>query len=97
MIESTQFLESLQHDNPERPRFAIKRGGYENLEIGFRGQVMCIPMAEVLVFVQRWQADQDSQRAARAGPPTLSICPYPLMNVQLNDPDARSRRWWPEP
>ena len=48
MIESAQFLESLEHDNPDRPRFTIKPGLYENMEIGFRGQVMCVPMAEVL-------------------------------------------------
>ena len=39
MIESAQFLESLEHDNLDRPRFTIKPGLYENLEIGFRGQV----------------------------------------------------------
>lgn len=31
MIESDQFLESLEHDNPDCPRFTIKHGVYENL------------------------------------------------------------------
>ena len=65
MIESAQFLESLEHDNPDRPRFTIKPGLYENLEIGFRGQVMCVPMAEVLAFARRWEADLKAQRAER--------------------------------
>ena len=52
MHESAQFLESLEHDNSDRPRFRIKPKSYENLEISFGGQVMCIPMAEVLAFAR---------------------------------------------
>ena len=97
MAESAQFLESLQHDNPERPRFTIRRGVYENLEIELHGQVMRIPMAEVLAFARRWEADQAAQRAAQKGAPTLAIFPYPLMRSKLDDPDIKNLRWWPEP
>ena len=96
MIESAQFLESLEHDNPYRPRFTIKPGLYENLEIGFRGQVMCVPMAEVLVFARRWEADFESRRQAQQDSGRLCLFPYSLMNTNLNDPDIRSLRWWPE-
>ena len=96
MTESTQFLESLQHDNADRPRFTVQRGVYENLEIGFRGQVMCIPMAELLAFARRWEAEQESQRAARVGGPSLAVHAYPLMNANLDDPDVRNLRWWPD-
>ena len=96
MVECAQFLESLEHDNPDRPRFTIKPGLYENLEIGFRGQVMCVPMAEVLVFARRWEADLKAQGAERKCATTLALFPYPLMSVNLNDPDVRNLRWWPD-
>ena len=96
MVESAQFLESLEHDNPDRLRFTIKPGLYENLEIGFRGQVMCVPMAEVLVFARRWEVDLKAQRAGQKDTTTLALFPYPLMNVNLNDPDVRNLRWWPD-
>jgi len=97
MTESTQFLESLEHDNPDRPRFKIKRGVYENLQIDFRGQVMCIPMAELLAFARRWEADQKSQQTARVGVPGLGVHPYPIMSASLDDPDIRNLRWWTDP
>jgi hypothetical protein len=97
MCESIQFLETLQHDNPDRPRFTIRSGVYENLEISFRGQVMCIPMAEVLTFTRRWDADFESRRAARQVEGSLVLFPYPLMSVNMNDPDFGNLHWWPEP
>jgi len=101
MTESTRFLESLQHDNPDRPRFTIKCGVHENLEIGSRGQVMCIPIAESPEFARRCEADQKSQRTAqvrvRVRVPGLLVHPYPIMSANLGDPDIRNLRWWPDP
>jgi hypothetical protein len=96
MVESAQFLESLEHDNPDRPRFTIKPGVYENLEIEFHGQLMCVPIAEVLAFARQWEADLKAQRAGRKEATTLALFPYPLMSVNLNDPDVRNLRWWPD-
>ena len=96
MIESAQFLESLEHDNPDRPRFTIKPGVYEKLEIGFRGQVVYVPIAEVLLFARRWEADLKAQRAERKDATNLALFPQPLMSVNLNDPDVRDLRWGPD-
>ena len=96
MVESAQFLESLEHDNPDRPRFTIKPGVYESLEIGFCGRFICLPMAEVLTFARRWEADLQAQRAERKGATTLALFPYPLMSVKMNDPDVRDLCWWPD-
>lgn len=96
MHEAAQFLESLEHDNPHRPRFRIKPKCYENLEIAFHGQVMCIPMAEVLLFARRWEADFELRRQAQQDSGQLCLFPYNLMNTNLNDPDRRNLRWWVE-
>ena len=96
MPESAQFLESLEHDNPDRPRFRIKPKCYENLETTFRGQVMFIPMAEVLLFARRWEADFESRRQAQQDSGKLCLFPYSFMNTNLNDPDIKNLRWWVE-
>ena len=96
MRESAEFLATLEHDNPDRPRFRIKPSRYENLEIGFNGQVMCIPMAEVLLFARRWEADFESCRQAQQDSGQLCLFPYSLMNTRQNDPDVANLRWWPD-
>ena len=96
MAESAKFLEALEHDNPGRPRFRIKPKVYENLEISFAGQVMWIPMAEVLLFARRWEVDFESRRAAQQASGKPCLFPCSLMNTNVNDPDCRDRRWWPE-
>lgn len=96
MRESAEFLETLEHDNPQRPRFRIKPRGYENLEISFNGQVMCIPMAELLLFARRWEADFESRRQVQQDSGQLCLFPYNVMNTNLNDPDLGNLRWWVE-
>ncbi len=96
MHESAQFLETLEHDNPDRPRFSIKPNGYENLQISFNGQVMCVPMAEVLLFARRWEADFEARRKAQRSKGALCLFPYNLMKTNLNDPDLRNLHWWVE-
>ena len=94
MRESAEFLETLEHDNPDRPRFRIKLSGYDNLEISFSGQVMCIPMAEVLLFSRRWEADFELKDEAARRRGELCLFPYNLMNAGMNDPDVRDVPWW---
>ncbi len=96
MRESAEFFETLEHDNPQRPRFRIKPSGYENLEISFNGQVMCIPMTEVLLFARRWEADFKLKDEAARRKGDLCLFPYNLMNARMNDPDVGNLRWWPE-
>ena len=93
MAESHEFLGSLEHTNPARPRFAIKRGVYPMLEITHDGQQLQVPMAEVLEFAHRWHADRESQRAARQSAGGLDLFPYPLMSVSFNDPDVQGLAW----
>ncbi len=93
MAESPEFLRSLEHTNPLRPRFAIRRDGYPMLEVQYNGQQSQIPMAEVLEFARRWSADYESRQAARQLAGGLAVFPYPLMNVSLNDRDVRGLAW----
>lgn len=94
MRESAEFLATLEHNNPHRPSFKIKPSGYENLEISFNGQVMCIPMAEVLLFARRWEADFKLKDEAARRRGELCLFPYNLMNAGMNDPDVRDVPWW---
>ena len=93
-MESAEFLRSLEHSNPDRPTFSIKRGVYPMLEISNGDQRMHVPMAEVLEFARRWRADHDAQRPARIASGKLDIFPYPLMSTRLTDPDCSSIGWW---
>ena len=90
MIESKDFLESLNHNNPVRPQFAIGTGMYAQLTITHQDQVMRLPIAEVLSFAQRWSADQDRKRETKGVEGVgLRIFPYPLYSVNMKDPDAK--------
>ena len=92
MHESAEFLASLNHINPERPRFVIKPHALETrLEISFRGQSLELPIAVILCFAARWQADRERQwdESPRKG---LRIHPYPLHHTRLDDPDLP--QWW---
>ncbi len=92
MNESADFLRSLLHDNPDRPRFTIWPDEFETmLEIQHRGQSLKVPISEVLHFAARWQADRE-QRIAQDPTPRLKIHPYPLYGTRLDDPDGR--QWW---
>ena len=93
IMESAKFLRSLEHNNLRRPKFSIKLGGSPMLEIVQGGQVMQVPMGEILIFVRRWQADHDAQRPARVASGRLDLFPYPLENTNLNDPDCLEVRW----
>lgn len=88
MHESARFLRSLEHRNPERPRFFIDPTGYENLEIRHRGQSIRLPMAEVLAFARRWEADAWSRHESASVRRTLSTDAHPLRNVRPDDPDV---------
>jgi len=89
MRESAEFLASLEHDNPGRPVFRIVPAVVDTqLEISFHGQRMLLPIAEVLHFAVRWQADQDMQRAAKAPHTTLRIHPYPIFGARMIDSDV---------
>ncbi len=92
-MESTDFLHSLEHTNPLRPKFSIMRAGYPKLEISLGGQVIQVPMAEILEFARRWQADHDAQRNSRIASGRLDIYPYPLMCTSTADPDIRLDAW----
>lgn len=87
MFESDKFLQSLQHDNPLRPRFTIHPAEHITmLEIVHQGQRMELPISEILSFAARWKADQDERAAL--GPPRLRTHPYPLYNTKVNDSDV---------
>lgn len=90
MSESKEFLESLAHDNPERPRFTINNG---NLEISLKGNAVTIPMAEVLGFAGRWNADFEKARDKARLEGRMMLYPYSLLNTRLTDPDAQNIRW----
>lgn len=92
-MESEKFLRSLNHTNPARPKFSISRGVYPMLEISIDGISTQVPMAEILSFARRWEADHEAQLRARVRPNSLSIFPYPLMETKLNDPDCIEVRW----
>lgn len=87
MHESVEFLSSLDHTNPHRPKFRIIPGP-DDLEITFKGQVMVVPIAEVLDFANRWDADHEAKRPAAIAKGHLFLHPYPLYNVRLQDPDV---------
>ena len=93
-MESPEFLRSLEHINPHRPTFSIKRGVYPMLEISHGDQLMDVPMAEILEFAWRWRADHDAQRPARMASGDLDLFPYPLMDTMLTDPDCSRVGWW---
>ena len=93
MVESEEFLNSLNHDNPGRPHFAIGTGIDAPLTITHQGQVMQLPMAEVLNFAQRWKADQDLQCDTGKKTGGLRIFPYPLYRVRIQDADAVNVGW----
>ncbi len=91
MYETDEFLRSLRHDNPLRPRFTIKPAEFDTmLEIVHKGQRMEVPIAEILSFAARWQADQDKRAAL--DPHRLRVHPYPLYNTRIDDPDGCE--WW---
>jgi hypothetical protein len=92
-MESEKFLRSLEHTNPLRPMFLINHKGYPMLEISHDGKSMQVPMAEILNFARRWDADYEAQREARKEIDRLYVFPYPLMNLNLNDPDVREVGW----
>ena len=94
MIESESFLESLNHGNPARPHFAIGTGMDAQLTITHQGQVMRLPIAEVLSLAQRWGADQDRKWETKGVEgASLRIFPYPLYGVNMKDPDAKGVGW----
>ena len=95
-MESEKFLLSLEHSNTLRPKFSIKRSGYPILEISWDGKTMQVPMAEILNFARRWEADYEARRQAPERPETFSIFPYPLMETKMNDPDCIEVGWWVE-
>ena len=78
------------------PSFPIKHGGYPMLEISRDGKTMQVPMAEILIFARRWQADYGTRRQAPERPETFSIFPYPLMETKMNDPDCIEVGLWVE-
>lgn len=92
-MESPEFLQSLDHQNPLRPKFSIRHEGYAMLEISKDGQVMRVPMAEILIFARRWEADFSARRLAQAGEDRLFLFPYSLMDTRLTDPDCIDVRW----
>ena len=94
MIESEDFLSSLNHSNLNRPHFAIGKGLDAQLKITHQGQVMRLPIAEILSFAQRWCADQDRKWETRglegAG---LRVFPYPPYSTNMSDPDVIGVDW----
>lgn len=96
MHESAQFLESLNHSNPERPRFSIKPGTYPMLEIELAGQRMEVPIAEILAFARRWEADWAERKEAIRTAGRLPLYPYSIMCTRLDDPDCRDQQWSPK-
>ena len=95
-MESQKFLRSLEHTNARRPKFSIKHGGYPMLEIVQDGKLMQVPMAEILNFARRWEADYEARRQALDRPPSFFIFPYPFMETNMNDPDCVEVGWWVE-
>ena len=63
------------------------------LEISQDGQVMRVPMAEILNFARRWDADFEARRLAQAGEGRLFRFPYSLLNTRLTDPDCIDVGW----
>ena len=95
MHESEDFLKSLVHENPLRPRFTIKPAECETLlEIQHLGQRLEVPISEILTFAARWNADR-AERESQDSTPHLCIHPYPLYNMRMNDP-GRAKWWVPD-
>ena len=92
-MESPEFLQSLDHQIPLRPKFSIRHEGYAMLEISQDRQVMSVPMAEILNFARRWEADLKARRLAHIWSGRLSLFPYSLLNTRLTDPDCIDVRW----
>ena len=93
MHESPELIASFKHGNPDRPAFTIEHRECDTqVLITFRGQSMRVPISEVLHFANRWQIDQEQQKAKR--PDRLHIFPYPLYNIRLGDADV-SGEWRP--
>lgn len=93
MVASEEFLNSLSHGNPQRPHFAIGMGTDAQLTISHRGQVMRLPISEVLNFAQRWNADQDHQWETGKKGAHLRIFPYPLYGIGTADSDVVGMGW----
>lgn len=91
--KAKSFLRSLEHTNPLRPRFSIDHKGYPMLKISYDGKCMQVPMAEILNFARRWEAAHEAQGEARKEVNRLYVFPYPLMNINLNDPDVVEIGW----
>ena len=94
MHESPDFLQSLNHNNPFRPRFVIKPDEFETLlEISYRGRCMEVPISEILSFAARWQGDRERRRAED---PCVGLWlhPYPLNHTRISDADCPN--WWVE-
>lgn len=90
MFESPEFIASLNHTNPERPRFTIGTGMDARVLIEFNGQSLAVPIAEILKFARRWEADFERQRAKEKQAGRLGLFPYPLYGTRLDDPDRSS-------
>ena len=57
---------------------------------------MEVPIAEILNFARRWEADREAQRArpTRTG---LNLYPYPMYGTRVDDPDCLEVGWSVEP
>jgi len=93
MVESAEFMATLNHTNLERPVFGILRAGYPMLLIDYLGQRMEVPMAEILEFARRWREDFESQRPKSMAAGKLHLVPYSLISTRLDDPDVREVAW----
>ena len=80
------------HTNSKRPMFEIGQGMDAQLRTTFEGQTMEVPIAEILNFARRWEADYAAQQA-RPTRTTLNIYPYPLYGTRLDDPDCLEVDW----
>ena len=88
MHESADFLLSLPHDNPLRPRFTVKPAKFDtSLELQHLCQSIEVPISEVLAFAARWQADR-AKHFLEEPTPRLHIHPYPLYSARVIDPDG---------
>lgn len=95
--ESEEFLRSLNHSNPARPRFEIGTEMDAQLTITHHGKSMAVPISEVLEFARRWRVDFEKERARRIaeGVHGLQLYAYPLYDTNFNDPDVKEVDWTP--
>lgn len=63
------------------------------LEISLNGQAMQVPMAEILSFARRWEADYAALQRTPPRSTSLPVFPYPLMDTNVNDPDCIDVEW----